>query len=307
MNFYDWAVMREREKCNDLMRKQTPLGCRKNVETKSISYGNECRQYIRVFIPKDRSKIQGYMVNIHGGGLIAGEIAQNQNFCDWMASQFGMVVFAVEYRLMPEVRFYEQLEDIVSAFDLIERELRDRTHHPIYLVADSAGCHLALIANAIGREDLWFAEEFNVSNSHNLLFDGVWLNAPMIQTVGFNEIGIFMAPHWYKHFGRNWKHMPFADWLKHPEKLFEYLPSKVVIITSNGDKLKDQAYKAWNYIDKHLMGTSVGVGRKCYEHDWNVLDPVRDGFTRDMNRWAVDALTKSEWEVTKWIYSNFTT
>ena len=292
MSFYEWAVAREREKCEELKNSQEPLGCRVKVECRTESYGNHDRQKVRVFIPKDRSTIKGYMVNVHGGGLIAGDIYQNTNFCDWMAAVHGMVVFAVEYRLMPEVSFSTQLSDVVAAFDFIEKSLRERTKRPVYLVADSAGCHLGLIANALGQPGDWMSEWFEVYTRHHLTFDGAWLNAPMIETTGFNEIGLFMAKNWY---GRSWKQKKMSFYLKNPLRLLDYLPNdKVVIITSNGDKLKPSAVKAWKYLGETAMGASLGFGRKTDAHDWNVLYPAADGYTRDMNRWAVDCLTGAE-------------
>ena len=49
------------------------------------------------------------IVNIHGGGLIGGSKNLSVGFCRQLAKR-GYLVFSLEYRLIPDVRVYEQLD-----------------------------------------------------------------------------------------------------------------------------------------------------------------------------------------------------
>lgn len=288
MSFITMAAEIERKKCCEIINRQKASEWITESECRVASYGSEYRQYIRAFYPIDR-KIKGYVIDIHGGGLIAGEIAQNAGFADWLVHE-GYVVFLIEYRLIPEVKFKDQLEDILTAFNFIQTAVSHYPDRPFYLVADSAGCHLALFANAMNGEGDMLAADFGINITHNLTFKGVWFNAPMFETTGFNKIGIFLAKHYY---GRNWQTKSFAPFLKNPECLFKFLPDNIVIITSHGDKqLKSQAFKAWQQMDYILRhGPSLGFGREFHEHDWNVLDPTRDKITIGINKWALAVMT----------------
>ncbi len=281
MSFIRWAAARERENCRKIIDKQPTC---EFTDTKYVHFYDE--QWIHVIYPKDTALIKGYVISIHGGGLIAGCGEQNFNFANFIAKQ-GYVVFIPEYRLIPEVTFTDQLNDIIKAFNIIGREVSDYDARPIYLIGDSAGCHLALIVNAIGMDPA-IEGAFEVENSHNLTFSGVWLNAPMIETTGFNKIGLFMAKHFY---GKKWRKTPKAKYLKNPELLYPYLPVKTVLLTSTGDDLKKQAIRVWNDImDINDVGPAIGFGLKNHEHDWNVMFPDYDDFTVEMNSWLLNCM-----------------
>lgn len=285
MGFIKWAAARERENCRNILQKQEYNIYANINKSERVDYGLDKRQHMEIICPKDLDSIQGYIINIHGGGLIAGSIEQNLNFTHFLAAQ-GFMVFVIEYRLIPEVTFDQQLHDILKAFNHIEAEYID-DQKPVYLVADSAGCHLALIANAIGA-DIEVQKAFETEISHNLHFKGVWLNSPMIETTGFNKIGIFMARHFY---GKRWRKTPKAKYLKNPELLYPYLPNKTVLLTSTGDDIRKQAMRAWNDImNINDIGPAIAFGLKNHEHDWNVLFPNQDDFTKDINIWLLNCM-----------------
>lgn len=285
MSFITLIAEAERQKCNNFINRQKMSKWSMDCEHKVIQYGSAFRQYIEAIYPLNQ-EIKGYIVNIHGGGLIAGDIAQNDEFAHWLVHH-GYVVFLIEYRLIPEVKFKDQLWDILTAFNTIESAISD---YPLYLIADSAGCHLALLANAMNKKGDMLAADFEVNITHNLSFDAVWFNAPMFETTGFNRIGIFLAKYYY---GRGWRRKPFANFLKNPEWFYKFLPNKVVIVTSHGDFLKSQAFRAWQEIDYYTLceGLSIGFGREFHEHDWNILDPSRDKITQSINTWALETMT----------------
>ena len=53
------------------------------------------------------------IVNVHGGGLISGSKDTSHGFCRLLAKK-GYLVFSLEYRLVPEVKVFEQFIGIIS-------------------------------------------------------------------------------------------------------------------------------------------------------------------------------------------------
>ena len=272
MGFFEWAVQRERQNCANILDKQD---LHKPNTLQLVNF----KDYGKVYIPQE-GELRGHIFNIHGGGLIAGSTNQNRYFCQWLADR-GYEVHAIEYPLIPEVRFVEQVGYVCST---IENHW-PQDGKPVYLVADSAGCLLALIANAILSDGCFMADDFEYKVSNlPCVFDGVWLNCPLFETVGFNEVGIFMSRGLYG------KHPVFKRYLQDPYKWFgEYLPDNTVIIASKYDKLEKQATKMFQTIN-----CSLGYGSKWnkeHDHDWNVLYPYMDDWTIGLNDWALHCLS----------------
>lgn len=291
MGFFENAVSQERLKCEKLLATQTtPYHAMHKIVYKEHQWGKTERQKVCTYSPilPEGEELKGFIFNIHGGGLISGSIAQNKDFCLWLADN-GYTVFAIEYRLLPEVDFLSQVGDVCDAIDYLYEPVYDK---PYYLIADSAGCHLALIVNALfsNHKGNDIRDSFGIHPIQHIDFDGVWLNSPMIQTTGFNKIGIFMAKYFY---GEHWKLKGYSQYLKYPyDYLLRYLPQTVVITSSKEDDLYGQAKKAY----KRLRGLGRYVklfysNMKNHSHDWNVLWPEKDEETIIINSAAFGFLT----------------
>lgn len=278
MGFFEWAIKREREKCTNIILSQNLYSPSTKIRCEVQKYGEESRNFITTYIPENESK--GHIVNIHGGGLIAGNVNQNFQFGLWLADH-GFTVHLVEYRLIPEVSFEEQIIDVCRAIECLSSQMKDKKK---YLIADSAGCHLALIANAIyNNEEVQI--DFGYTPKEEIYFDGVWFNSPMFETTGFNEIGIFMAKHFY---GKKWWKKSYADYLIDPYiTLGKYLPVNIWITTSKVDDLNKQAKRAFKLWRSHLK---CMYGDK-YVHDWNILYPEIDDETIRMNLSVLEGMT----------------
>lgn len=275
MSFFEWAVKRERDNCITIVDSQKPINTMYDITI--IHEGS-----VITYFP-EACEIKGHIFNIHGGGLIAGLIDQNINFCKWLADR-GYVVHAIDYPLLPEVDFEDQLFTI--CYD-IRKTLPQAEGYPKFLIADSAGCLLAVIVNAIFHPDVhWhITDDFGCSDFYdtNIEFDGVWLNCPMLETIGFNEFGLFMAKGC---FGKNPRYKMYLRDIY--EDLCCYLPETTVVITSHHDKLMKQAEKLFQYYP-----CSLGYGARTKEehnHDWNVLYPIMDEWTIGLNDWAMKCL-----------------
>lgn len=59
------------------------------------------------------------ILDVHGGGLIAGRKEQNRNLGIQLARR-GYIVFIPDYRLVPETDIFGQISDILDALAVIE-------------------------------------------------------------------------------------------------------------------------------------------------------------------------------------------
>ena len=158
-----------------------------NIE-RNISYGEDRLQTFDMIFPTDAKPDIPVIINIHGGGLVMGDKDFNTRFNIKMA-QNGYLVISVNYRLVPEVTVFEQMQDVIDGIEAArkhqeeERDIlraiwgvtEDEVNQinkrkakrdydwgvPVYLTADSAGAYLALYILAVqGSPEV--AREFNV-------------------------------------------------------------------------------------------------------------------------------------------------
>lgn len=89
------------------------------------------------------------ILDIHGGGLIAGRKEQNRNLC-MMLSQHGYLTFAPDYRLVPETDIFGQISDVLEAISMVAdiAPTYGGDMNNVFVVADSAGAFLASMAVA---------------------------------------------------------------------------------------------------------------------------------------------------------------
>lgn len=97
------------------------------------SFGNfEC-----MWITPDEEKRPGVILYLHGGGYTCGNIDYAKGFGSVLASEFGIRVFCVAYRLAPEYPFPAAVDDAERAYDyLIESGF---SPDKIILCGESAG------------------------------------------------------------------------------------------------------------------------------------------------------------------------
>ncbi len=69
---------------------------------------------VRVYEPSPGDR-RPALIFLHGGGYVRGSIETHDSICRLLASNAGAVVFSVEYRLSPEAKFPEPLEDCYAA------------------------------------------------------------------------------------------------------------------------------------------------------------------------------------------------
>lgn len=109
---------------------------------------------IRIFTPSEDLQNRPVLIFIHGGGWVTGNIDSYNGVCTDMAHLTQCTVASIDYRLAPEHRFPEGLEDCYTAVREIYRE-SDHLHvrkEDIVIVGDSAGGNLTAAVSLMAKE-----------------------------------------------------------------------------------------------------------------------------------------------------------
>ena len=100
---------------------------------------------VHTYEPASRARPSGTLLWIHGGGFVMGTPAMGHQFCSRVATELGVLVVSVDYRLAPEHPFPTPLEDAYTGLrwvgDHAEELGVDSTR--IAIGGDSAGGGLA--------------------------------------------------------------------------------------------------------------------------------------------------------------------
>lgn len=206
-------------------------------EIKDIYYSDDHLPAHRldIFRPADRkSEVLPVIINIHGGGLLMGSKEFNRFFCARLCKT-GYMVYSIEYRLVPDCSFFDQLSDVFMAMDHIKQRIADDYGDTsnIYACADSGGACLLTYASAMIHNN-------KLANAAGIKPALIKLNAigfisGMFYTNRFDKIGLFLPKYLY---GRHYKKEAFAPYIN-PEcsDITEYLPP-VFMVTSRNDNLR---------------------------------------------------------------------
>jgi acetyl esterase len=138
------ALMRERASADFAVWNEDPP---RVAEARDLVMGSE-RLPARLYTPEGARPGGGLLVHFHGGGWVIGDIDFEDRACRSVASESGVRVLSVAYRLAPEVKFP------IPVSDCVEATLWARAHAKelgvdadrIGLGGASAGANLALAA-----------------------------------------------------------------------------------------------------------------------------------------------------------------
>ena len=95
---------------------------------------------LREYVPKNILSDKA-MLYFHGGGYVLGSVDTHHNFVSFMAIELGIRIYSLEYRLAPENKFPDALNDANEAFQWLKNN--GYKEKQIMLCGDSAGGHLA--------------------------------------------------------------------------------------------------------------------------------------------------------------------
>ena len=191
------------------------------------------------------------IVNIHGGGLIGGSKNLSVGFCRQLAKR-GYLVFSLEYRLIPEVRVYEQFDDVCAGMDCIGRKLVDFNvdFTRIYMVAESAGAYLATYVAAMKHsEALQNAIGYKPTK---MVFKAMGLISGMFYTTRKDMLGRFLSGSIYGKDERSKEMITYTN-PEHPEIIYNIPPC--YLITSKADML-----------ERYTLDFAGELGNKGVEH-----------------------------------------
>ena len=191
------------------------------------------------------------IVNIHGGGLIGGSKNLSVGFCRQLAKR-GYLVFSLEYRLIPEVRVYEQFDDVCAGMDCIGRKLVDFNvdFTRIYMVAESAGAYLATYVAAMKHsEALQNAIGYKPTK---MVFKAMGLISGMFYTTRNDMLGRFLSDSIYGKDARSKEMIKYTN-PEHPEIIYNIPPC--YLITSKADML-----------ERYTLDFAGELGNKGVEH-----------------------------------------
>ena len=243
-------------------------------EYRDISYNNRSGKELLmdIFEPiVEKGTELPVIVNIHGGGLIGGSKNISAGFCRQLAKR-GYLVFSLEYRLIPDVRVYEQFDDVCAGMDCIGRKLVefDVDFTRIYMVAESAGAYLATYVAAMKKsEALQRAIGYKPTN---MVFRAMGLISGMFYTTRKDMLGRFLSRSIY---GKDARSIAMAEYTnpEHPEIIYRIPPC--YLITSKADMLErytlDFAGELGNKGVEHYL-RHMGSDPKLL-HAFPVLDP----------------------------------
>ncbi len=114
----------------------------------NCAYGEEHKQALDIYLPNEGDGPFPAILFLHGGGWAAGNKKDAQILPFMSGVARGYAVIGVGYRLLPQIRYPENLFDVKAAmrwlYDNAETYLLDPKR--IILAGASAGAHLAMMA-----------------------------------------------------------------------------------------------------------------------------------------------------------------
>ncbi|MCH7313085.1 alpha/beta hydrolase [Acinetobacter sp. ANC 3882] len=123
---------------------------------------------VRVYVPYILEHVQQRpaMVFAHGGGWCLGSLDAWDRACRLLAEATVQVIFSVDYRLTPEVKFPIPLTDFFSALSYIQKNASTfgLDQNRIAVGGDSAGANIAAAACLLAKQHP------DIKISHQLLF-----------------------------------------------------------------------------------------------------------------------------------------
>lgn len=205
---------------------------------KDIAYASDQERAHRLdlYRPKGtESQRLPVVINVHGGGLLLGNKEFNKYFCARLCKK-GFLVYSMEYRLIPDCTFFDQLQDVFTAMDYVKEyataDNGDLSH--VYLVGDSGGACLITYANAL-QNSKKIAKAAGVKPS-DLQIHALGLISGMFYTTKFDKIGLFLPKYLY---GKNYKKKPYAPYVNPENRELLSALAPAWLVTSRNDYLRN--------------------------------------------------------------------
>ena len=196
-----------------------------------------------IYYGKSDGEILPTIIIVHGGGLVYGTKELDKNI-GIIFAQNGFNVANINYRLLPDVTFIDQVKDVADAFSYIYKNYsklklnRDK----IFILSDSAGSLLSLAAYALMKD----SKIRHIFGIDALDFDisGLAFISPMTGLVKSGSLALINEP---ARRNLSKEQVAFTDNILKALANTTLPPS--IIITSEEDFIRDQAIDLKNFLD----------------------------------------------------------
>lgn len=218
-----------------------------------------------IYTPDGFEKPLPLIIDIHGGGLMYGYKEINKNFCYHLALD-GFIVISINYRLVPDVLYGDQVRDVLAAFRWIAEHGAEYgcDMERVFVAGDSAGgqltAHCTLVNNHPDLRRIYRVEE------SGLKIRGVGLICCMVNRKG-KSVFINGAA-----FGRGYRKNPEYE----GTDLKKYLSSQyfppAYIVTSDQDFIQEGSI----YMKKLLR--EKNISHRFRNWGYNKQEPIEHVF-----------------------------
>lgn len=238
-----------------------------NVERfDNISYGEDERNILDVYRPKDRTGKLPVIVSIHGGGWVYGNKDIMQFYCMSLAEK-GFAVVNFSYRLAPKHKHPVPLIDANKVFYWIfeNADAYGFDTNNVFAVGDSVGANILGLYCCLCTDPL-YAKSMSIQPPKDFVPRAVGLNSGLYLLERGKELLLDNLASEYFPNGGTDEEYDEIDLAKHLNEKFP--PS--FIMTANEDFLNPQAKPFYD----HLKSLGVKAEYHCYGDSENVLTHV---------------------------------
>lgn len=266
-----WKIAEENDK-ERLSKQREPDGVNTIIDIPYIDDGNKYH-LLDVYYPHNTDSPLPVIIDIHGGGWVYGTKEINKIYCMHLAKK-GYTVFNINYRLIPDCVFSEQMNDVSMALMWIFENLGNYpcNKERIYLTGDSAGGQLAAYACAVNESEK-LAELFSFHRS-DFKINALGLVSPNLYLTPFDFKNVYFR----RLLGKDYKDLPYVNYLTGEALLEESTMPPAFLATSAGDFMAVrqtlgtyEAFRAHN-IDAELLNWD----NKELPHAFSVLEPEKE-------------------------------
>ena len=266
-----WKIAEENDKAR-LAKQKEPDGVEALVDIPYVDDGDRYHLF-DVYYPQNTTSPLPVIIDIHGGGWVYGTKEINKIYCMLLAKR-GYTVFNINYRLIPDCTFSQQMNDVSKALGYIYSHLGDYPcdKEKIYLTGDSAGGQLAAYSCAINESEK-LAELFSFERS-DFRANALGLISPNLYMTPFDFKNVYFR----RLLGKDYKDLPYVNYLTGEALLNESIMPPAFLATSAGDFMASrqtlgtyEAFKAHG-IDAELLNRDS----KELCHAFSVLEPEKE-------------------------------
>jgi acetyl esterase len=138
----------------EMMARFVPMPEYSSVKTEDRTIGANGRKIpVRIYTPAGDGPCP-VVVFFHGGGWVVGTLETHDPYCRALATEAGVVVVSVDYRLAPEHKFPAGLEDCLAATEWVLAHVRELggAASQVIVGGDSAGATMATVVALLLRD-----------------------------------------------------------------------------------------------------------------------------------------------------------